>query len=376
MVPEIDLDDYDGGGFQTVLSLIGLALLAGGTILLFLGEAYFQRQNEIIGEAGAEMVELADISRLDTALDGRLVHASGMVEARGGARDPLFGVTADAVCLDREVSYYQWVKERVEDKERRVSYRYSQKWVDRPIDSNAFEVRGNQGYRNYILVPIYSEQHVAPDVTFGAYRLPDFLKREMPEATPAVLRLDEREVAAIQSLLMPGYSRSSPPLVHAGAGYVYLGRSEAQPAIGDMKIRFLARKAAPVTLIAAVAGDTFSKYRTGNGELFSRIYAGTVGAGDMLGRARLLSVLGAWGIRLAFFVLVFVVLKATPLHPLRDTRGVILPALTLAAASQAIAFLAIAPGAWRGYVAAAIAVAILGLSLTARKRIDGGVGGE
>ena len=103
------------------------------------------------GDAGLERVQLwpgssapcaAARASLERAADGdgRVVHLVAEATAAGPVRDPLFGVAAEALRLDRTAETYQWLEVR-EGTGRNKKLRYDKVWSPVLIPSERFEQR-------------------------------------------------------------------------------------------------------------------------------------------------------------------------------------------------------------------------------------------
>ena len=94
------------GGIVTGFILIGLA-----TWGLWWNEGRTFKTAGAIGEAELVAQDVQDISRIDPALEGKVIHATGRAETQDILRDPVFGVEANAISLRRRAEFYQWEEE-------------------------------------------------------------------------------------------------------------------------------------------------------------------------------------------------------------------------------------------------------------------------
>jgi hypothetical protein len=285
-------------------------MITGAIFALAWNEWRSARTAGAIGEARGEIAELADVSKIDSAASGKLVHASGVVTA-AEVSDPLFGVRADALRLDRKVEYYQ-LKEFFEpDKtnfrnygmKRALGYKeadngvyyYEAVWSDERIKISSFTITtwfeiGN-GATNDVWAEIPSEIFFAPDAVIGAYKLPRFvLEGVTSRGKMTEVEMTEDKKRRIAEALFAGSELGGPEkmekIIHANGNEIFIGKNPSVPNIGDVRVKFNSSKPGmEISLISVASGDTFEKYAASNGESFSRVEIGSVSAGEMLGGA-------------------------------------------------------------------------------------------
>ena len=174
---------------------LGVAALLCGLFVLWWGENQASRYYSLGSDALQSAVEIADLSRVDPALDGRLVHATGMAQCATPLEDPLFGVSAKAFTLKREVSCYQVVeiREKKKDENGRIEivHRYKDRWVGGAVDSGKFYSAYQKGRAKPPLAALRSLRLAAQDVTLGAYRLPQFMVESVRSDNPPKLQVPE-----------------------------------------------------------------------------------------------------------------------------------------------------------------------------------------
>ena len=307
------------GGIAT-----GFVLIALATWLLWWNEGRTFKTAGAIGEAELVTQDVQDISRIDPALEGKVIHATGRADTRDVLRDPIFGVEVNAISLRREAEYYQWEEEEHTETRKKLgggeetihTYTYSKNWVSRPINSSSFR---DPSYRdsNTALADIKDSTLWASNVTFGAYTLPDFLKHSIGGEVPMTLgSVDVQGVAAV----MFTAERSPSEMIHVSGSTVYLGSNPNTPEIGDVRITFTQTPPADVSIIAQVIRNTFEPFTASNGYTFSRLAMGTVGIAKMFEGARSENNIMAWVLRVVGIVLVVFGLRLIfrPLSVLAD----------------------------------------------------------
>ena len=346
-----------GGAFKGMVT--GIVLVVVGTILLYWNEGRTVKTGGAINEARSVAVKVDDISRVDPALAGKVIYATGRADTRDVLTDPIFGASATAIDISRRVEYYQWQEHSRQETRKKLgggeetvtTYTYPREWVGGPIDSGSFKDPEYQG-RNKVLASYEDETLYAPNVTFGGYTLPDFLKRSIGGAVPLDLVLDEErkkaifeglsvepgpvgnatlpavsssDPASLDAALMGGVSGVVPPqdrYVHAQGNVLYLGEKPGSPQVGDIRVTFTQTPPADVSIIAQVAGNTFEEFTATNGYTFSRLSMGTVGMERMFAGAESDNAIMAWILRVVGTIVVIAGL-GTILHPLSVIADVI-----------------------------------------------------
>ena len=291
----------------------GLLVFIIGTGLLWWNEGRTVRTARAIGDAASHVESVADVSKVDASLNGKLIHASAFADTKDTLTDDLFGVREQAIKLDRKVEYYQWVEHSQRKKRDKVgggeetitTYTYEQEWVKKPVNSSNFK---ESRYRNAnrVLSQVEERNEMAQHVTFGAYTLPESFVASISGSEPVEVRMTEEQRFTWDErlhMLRPKVNTET-SLVHTSANTVYLGLSPNSPQIGDVRVTFTKVPPADISLIAQVDGSTFKAYRAKNGQSFSRLQMGTVGADEMILQARSENNLWAWVLRVIGILLV------------------------------------------------------------------------
>ena len=291
----------------------GLLVFIIGTGLLWWNEGRTVRTAKAIGDAASHVESVADVSKVDASLNGKLIHASAFADTKDTLTDDLFGVREQAIKLDRKVEYYQWVEHSQRKKRDKVgggeetitTYTYEQEWVKKPVNSSNFK---ESRYRNAnrVLSQVEERNEMAQHVTFGAYTLPESFVASISGSEPVEVRMTEEQRFTWDErlhMLMPKVNTKT-SLVHTSANTVYLGLSPNSPQVGDVRVTFTKVPPADISLIAQVDGSTFKAYRAKNGQSFSRVQMGTVSADEMILQARSENNLWAWVLRVIGILLV------------------------------------------------------------------------
>ena len=296
--------------------LAGLMMLAGGTFLLWWNEGNFVATDQTLREARAATVELGDINRVDPSKNGRLVHAVGQAETGQTLTDSFSGLQAQAIRLEREVRYYQWVEHSSTETRTKIggeeetvtTYTYDRQWTPRPVDSSAFkDPEAVRNKKNSTLARVEEARYQAGEVRFGAYRLPEFLIDAIGGAEPLRVELSQARAEELNRQLFPAAASS---LVHTRDNTIILSTSPDSPQIGDLRLSFQVTRPATVSLLALCRDDSFEKYRSANGRDFSRLAMGARSQEEMYESAHSANSFITWILRLAGTVLVIIGLKA------------------------------------------------------------------
>ena len=296
----------------------GLLMFIIGTCLLWWNEGRTVRTAKAIGDAASHVESVADVSRVDASLNGKLIHASAFADTKDTLTDDMFGVRELAIRLDRKVEYYQWVenaqtKEREKiggGKETTTTYTYEKKWVDKPVNSAEFKDPQYQS-ANKVLSEVEERNEMAQHVTFGAYTLPEAFVASISGSEPVEVRMTEEQRFTWNErlhMLRPKVNTET-SLVHTNANTVYLGLSPNSPQVGDVRVTFTKVPPADISLIAQVDGSTFKAYKAKNGQSFSRVQMGTVGVDEMIEQARSENNMLTWVLRLVGVLLIVIGLK-------------------------------------------------------------------
>ena len=303
----------------------GIVLIVLGTWLLWWNEERTFKTAGAIGEAELVTQEVNDISKLDPALEGKVIHATGHAETKDILRDDLFGVSIHAIRLERDVEYYQWKEESRKETRKKLgggeetvtTYTYSQKWTPEPVDSSQFKDTDYRG-RNTTIATIEDLDSWAPNVTFGAYNLPDFLKHSIGGVQP--MTIQSVDVKSLSGIVRVGNLESINDLITVSGSTVYIGRNPSSPRIGDVRVTFRQTPEADISVIAQVIRNTFEQYRASNGYSFSRLSMGIVGMQNMFEGARSDNNILAWVLRVVGIVCVFLGLRMVfgPLSVIAD----------------------------------------------------------
>jgi hypothetical protein len=293
---------------------MGFILFGIGTILLFVNEGNYVKNAKTIGAAEKALVRVSDISELNPALDGKLIHAYGFADTRDTLADDTFGVSERAIALARKVEFYQYEESsRTEKKDKMgggeetiTTYTYAANWVSSPISSSGFadpEYRGKNTVLDNLDTKVKSQTQYASNVTFGAYKLPSFIIRSIRGSVPVDVRISNDELLARLGLKIGNQ-------VQIQGNVVYFGKSSSNPQIGDVRVTLAKVMPADISIIAKVIGSTFEEYLApGTGRTFTAVEMGTVGAESMFASAKKSNTFLTWLLRIIGIILIVTSLK-------------------------------------------------------------------
>lgn len=252
-----------------IAALIGILLVIASIVLLWWNEGRAVEASRALSQGARQVVDVT-ADPVDAAAQGKLVHLSGTMATQTPARDAAFGVGGgNLLRLKRSVEMYQWVEHKESHTEKnfggssttRTTYTYHREWSGNPVDSERF--REPNGHRNPEM-PVRSTTFDASDVHLGAYRV----DRGVLDNVPGFATFEPRDAT-----LPDGYRRDGDTL--------YRGDDEANPAIGDIRVRYTAVPAQTVSVVAMQDGGALAPFHAANGYTIALTELGTVPAAMM-----------------------------------------------------------------------------------------------
>ena len=268
----------------------GFLLLIAGTILLWWNEGRAVKTTKMLKAAQSQVVEMPDISKIDPAFEGKLIHAFGFADTADSLFDSQFKVGVRGIALHREAEYYQWVEHsqtETKDKiggaqETTTTYTYDLEWTSSPVNSGDFHDPDYKG-ANSVRQNVDDLDLYAQDVSFGAYKL---------------------SPSQIQSI-----SGETPLAVDGDSNVIYIGEDPGKPDVGDVRITFTKVLPANISIVAQVAGNSFVPFTAKNGMQFSALRMGDVPQDQIFESARKTNKIWLWVLRFLGFFLVLSGLK-------------------------------------------------------------------
>ena len=318
--------------------LFGLLLIGGAVLLLWWNEGRAVSRIKALRE-GSQVVVPVGSDRVDASTDSKLVHMTGVAQTGETLTDAEFGVSTNALKLERVAEMYQWIETKKNETTKNLggstttttTYDYKKDWQARHVDSSQF--KHPEGHANPLALPFQGRQLVAGKITIGAFTLSQSLVGKIGAAVALPILTTDKLPAALK------------PRSELVDGKIYIGTNAVAPQIGDQRISFKVTGATPISLVSRQVQNTFEPYRTKNGATVELLQVGTFSADEMFAHAKEMNRLLTWGLRAlgwllmyAGFALIFqpLVVLADVLPFLGDLAGV---------GTSLIAFLLATPGA-------------------------------
>lgn len=325
-----------GGSFRGVVT--GLGIVAAAACLLWWNEGRAIKTAKRLSE-GAGAVVSVEISRVDSANEGKLVHVSGKVETTDELSDPIFGISAKAISLSRTVEIYQWVEtattKRVKkgDKEEDLTtYSYNLEWCAEPVDSTNFKDKDPRYVNPPFALPYSDETKFARNVTLGAFalsesdisriggakpfafasdfRLPESLQRGQYQNGIIYIAVDEPASVTTGTVTSAGSPLAAAAVaastaVSANSATGAVRSVAAQPKVGDMRVKFQVVEPHDISIVERQRGNTFVPWTASDGKTLSFLREGIVDAAAIFATAQSGNKTTTWFFRLLGFVLMF-----------------------------------------------------------------------
>lgn len=299
-----------GGAIKGVF--VGGLMFVAAVPLLFWNEGRAVQTYKSLKEGAGAVVEARAEVR-DGALDGKLVHLSGMVQVDGSLADPQFGVERRALRLERTVEMFQWQESSSTKEEKKVggsvervtTYTYDTGWTGQLVDSSRFQQP--EGRANPPSMPYETQRWDAQSGRLGDYRLDSGVLGKVSGWQDLAV-----PVAELPEALREGFS--------AQGGWLYRSANPSQPRVGDVRVRFRFVPEQVISVIARQDGTGLSAYQTQAGDALLMVSEGEVPAAQMFDAAQAANTTFTWIIRGIGFLLMWIGLGMVfrPLSVLMD----------------------------------------------------------
>lgn len=287
-----------GSSFKGIGS--GLLLFVLATVLLWWNEGRAVKTAKMLKTASTECVDVADVSTVDPALNGKLIHATAIAKTDETLTDPDYGIQVNAIWLKRSTEYYQWVEHSTSETKDKIgggqetvtTYTYSREWVGSPVNSNSFHDPDYKGVNSTRLtVPDNSVR--AEKVSFGGYVLPAGMVNSIPAREPVALPAEL------------GDNRTS----YVNNNVLYYGEDPGNPAVGDVRVTFTQGTGGDASILAQVVGDTFEPYKHKNGKQLQVLSMGVHSMESMFESEKAANKAILWLLRIVGIMLVIAALR-------------------------------------------------------------------
>lgn len=158
--------------------LVGLGLIVASIALLWWNEGRAVKTAQALSEGAENVQSVESNAKVDSAMEGQLVHMSGDAKTDETMTDAKFGISIPGIHLTRKVEYYQWEEEKHTEEHKNAggsvtkttTYTYEKNWVSRPINSSNFK---EGGHNNFVSYSVEDAEQSAKNVKFGAFKLSD-----------------------------------------------------------------------------------------------------------------------------------------------------------------------------------------------------------
>ena len=287
-----------GGSLKGIGS--GLLLLVLATVLLWWNEGRAVKTSKMLKTAATECVDVADVSAVDAALNGKLIHATAVAKTDETLTDPDYGIQVNAIWLKRSTEYYQWVEHSQSETKDKIgggqetvtTYTYSREWVGSPVNSNSFHDPDYQGV-NSTRLTVPDNAVRAQKVTFGGYTLPTGMVNAIPADEPVALPAEL------------GDNKTS----YVDNNVLYYGENPNAPAVGDVRVTFTEGTGGDASILAQVVGDTFEPYTHKNGKSLQVLSMGVHSMESMFETQKAANKAILWVLRILGIILVIAALR-------------------------------------------------------------------
>ncbi|XP_043079605.1 transmembrane protein 43 [Puntigrus tetrazona] len=284
----------------------GVCLFALSLYVLFTNEGRALRTATSLDEGLNQVVSLHPDMTLDPQNDGRLVHLSGLLRTAQPLYDPNYGVSVQAVKLQRKVEMYQWVEysesrdyEENGEKKTETTYTYNTEWKPEVVSSRHFDQE--VGHMNPSAMAVESVTVVAPDVWVGRLFLSEGLLQQITDF----------HTLSLKGLPVP----VTHTFLTVYDDYFYHTANPRRPEVGDVRVRFsyaglsgdgmYPGPAHKVSVVAMQRGDQLKPFRTRSGDLLEILYMGDLSAEEVFAREHQLNNMKTWALRLGGWALMF-----------------------------------------------------------------------
>lgn len=294
--------------------LIGFLLFIVGTVLLWWNEGRAVKTARSIKGAYEQTIkESPDLSSVNSDLNGKMICVSGLATTNDLVIDQFFGVSANAIRIERKVEFYQWVERsetKTEDKvggkqEKTTTYNYNKEWVSAPVESAGFHDSNYKGKNTVVINSIRSEKMQAQNVTVGAYTLPQSMVSSISGGKQMSISLSAEKQDELNKAVAQALGQGDGQFVTISGNQIYLGKNSNSPEIGDVRISFTQVDPATVTVWAKVKDNTFEKFVASNDYSVGGLYMGAKTLDELKEQSESANSVLTWLFRIVGLVLVY-----------------------------------------------------------------------
>lgn len=294
--------------------IVGILLILGSAFGLFVNEGRAVKTEQSLKEGAGAVIEVSSDS-VSSENEGKLVHIAGSLVVADTLKDPLLSIEAPKViALERVVEMYQWTEVEVSKKRNTqssgtkssVSYDHEGIWSRHIIPSDTFKV---EGFRNPPGIPIAELIKRSKKVSLGAFTLSaQLIEKVTGEKAYTVHKLPQTSPLPNKKMQLYG-------------GGVYIGSDPANPAIGDLMIRYTVIEPHDATIVAQQKGSSFIAYQTNvKGRSLNILKSGIMSAAEVFDKEIAGNKTLTWVLRVVGFIAMLIGLSLTlkPISVLTD----------------------------------------------------------
>ena len=286
-----------GNAFKGII--FGLIFVAVSFPLLFWNEGRAVKRYKTLKEGGGAVISIS-ADKVESANDGRLVHTSGMATTNETLTDPVFGVSSQAIKLQRTVEMYQWEQESQSTEKKKLgggtetttTYTYNKTWSENTINSGNF--KQSQGHENPGQMPYHSDELLAETVTIGVFSLPPTMMQKINDYSQVSLGSDYK---LPETLTQKGRVTSDT---------IYFGNDPAVLQVGDIRVSFKEVKPLTISMIASQVNNTFEPYHAKAGGTIELLVSGVQSSDAMIQKAQKDNTIFTWLLRAAGYLVMFI----------------------------------------------------------------------
>ncbi len=278
--------------------LFGIILIIASFVLIFWNEGHGLHTAQSLEQTQHILITVSS-SPLNAKNQLQVVYFSGPAATKDILSDNMFGISENALKLERKVEMYQW-EENAETTTKKnyggsetetKTYQYKQVWSEHLIDSNVFKEQS--GHQNPAKMVITTKKQYADHVTVGDFILPESLIQQLSGETP--VDLSKVDLAKLQSKLHKK--------IQLQDDEIYAGDDPSAPKIGDYIISFNAILPQKVSVIAQQVDNTLQPYIAPAGQPVSLIAMGQQSPQKMIEDAAYANSMMMWIFRVVSLIM-------------------------------------------------------------------------
>ncbi len=285
----------------------GPVMILAGIVLLVWNEANAVAHHRSLDQGESNTISVLNITSIDTANEGKLIHVSGAATTSASIQDDVFGVAAPGgefyIKLQRSSMMYQWTESSQSQTETNLggstttttTYTYEKQWMSTLVSSTSFNKP--QGHENPTVFPYPADTFTASPINFGAYVLPEAIVDSMSWLSNYDGPLNVSQI--------PDAKLRNQTTVISGPAF-YVGNNSANPQVGDTQVSFTVLKAPQTMSIVAVQiGNTFAPYTAKAGRSILLVQPGVKTQAQMYEEAHDNVTTVAWVLRFVGFLVIW-----------------------------------------------------------------------